>query len=131
LSVPDARPSSPKLVDGDRPCLRLKIDDWRSMIGLLSKRQLGDPKWRQKRPINKGFPHIHCAQTLVNTGFAYREFLHQKQGEADKHVTQSTVPEVTASFPLFFCVCAASIMNSEKLSTGSHLPVAIRRRDEI
>lgn len=44
LSVPDACPSSPQRIDGDRPCLRLKIDDWRSMIDLLSKRQLGAPK---------------------------------------------------------------------------------------
>jgi hypothetical protein len=84
LSVPDARPSSPKLIDGDRPCLRLKIDDWRSMIDLLSKRQLGAPKWRQKGPINKGFPQIHGAQTLANTASAYREFLHQKQGDPNK-----------------------------------------------
>jgi hypothetical protein len=50
------------------------------MIHPPSTLDLGAPKWRQKRPINKGFPQIHGAQTLVNTASAYREYLHQKQG---------------------------------------------------
>jgi hypothetical protein len=32
---------------------------------------------------HKGFPQIHRAQTRINIGCVYREFLHQKQGEAN------------------------------------------------
>jgi len=56
------------------------------MIQPPSVLDLGAPKWRQKRPINKGFPQIHGAQTLVNTASAYREFLHQKQGNPEHGV---------------------------------------------